>query len=109
MVGYIRYLNNLVVLPVPTFCLRFLTLEIHNFSNHVLSYLERYLFSLGLNFRPTPRVLPINQQLDFLLGRYVLTIMLLFTHIHIVNCMLSLIGTLRFVLLGLSFLCQQLD
>ena len=67
MVGYIHTLNKFLMLPVPMFSLHFLTPEIHNFSNHVLSNSERYLLSLGLNFRPTPRVLSVdvlNDQLD---------------------------------------------
>ena len=67
MVGYIRTLNKLLLLPVPLFSLRFLSPVVHNFSNHVLSNSERYLLSLGLKFRPTPRVLSINdlnKQLD---------------------------------------------
>ena len=45
---------------VPLFCLRFLTPQIHNFSNYILSNSERYLLSLGLNFRPTSRVVSVN-------------------------------------------------
>ena len=67
MVGYIRTLNKLLMLPVPLFCLRFLSPVVHNFSNHTLSNSGRYLLSLGLKFRPTPRVLSLNvlnKQLD---------------------------------------------
>ena len=67
VVSYIRYLNKILVMRVPSFCLRFLTPQIHNFSNYNLSYSERYLLSLGLNFRPTSKVLSIdvlNHQFD---------------------------------------------
>ena len=57
MVGFIRCLNNLLLLPVPLFCLRFLSPKIHNYSSYVLNNSERFLLSLGLNFRPTPRIL----------------------------------------------------
>ena len=49
------------------FCLRFLTPQIHNFSNYTLSNSEHYLLSLGLNFRPTSRIVSVNvlnHQLD---------------------------------------------
>jgi hypothetical protein len=67
VVGYIRTINKLLLLPVPLFCLRFLSPIVHNFSNRTLSNSEHYLLSLGLNFRPTPRVMSINvlrKQLD---------------------------------------------
>ena len=54
VVGYIRLLNKLLVLPLSTFCLRFLSPRIHNFSNYCLNDSENHLLSLGLNFRPTP-------------------------------------------------------
>ena len=57
MVGFIRCLNKFLMLPVPLFCLHFLSPEIHNYSNYVLNNSERFLLSLGLNFRPTPRIL----------------------------------------------------
>ena len=60
MVGYLRYLNKNLLLPIPMFYLRFLSHSIHNYSNHVLSSSEQYLLSLGLNFRPTPRLLNVN-------------------------------------------------
>ena len=56
MVDYIRTLNKLLLLHVPLFSLRFLSPEVHNLSNHILSPSERYLLSLGLKFRPTTRV-----------------------------------------------------
>ena len=60
VVGYLRYLNKCLLFSVPLFCLRFLSPKIHNYSNYVLSASERYLLSLGLNFRPTPRLLNVN-------------------------------------------------
>ena len=54
-------------MSVPLFSLRFLSPIVHNYSNHTLTTSERYLLSLGLKFRPTPRILPVNvlnQQLD---------------------------------------------
>ena len=64
---HIQILNKLLMLPVPLFCLHFLSPVIHNFSNHTLSNSEHYLLSLGLKFRPTPCVLSLNvlnKQLD---------------------------------------------
>ena len=60
MVGYLRYLNKCLLFSVPLFCLRFLSPKIHNYSNYVLSASERYLLSLGLNVRPTLRLLNLN-------------------------------------------------
>ena len=57
MVGFIRCLNKFLLLPISIFCLRFLSPKIHNYSNYVLNNSERFLLSLGLNFRPTPRIL----------------------------------------------------
>ena len=67
MVGYICTLNKLLLLHVSLFSLRFLSPEVHNYSNHILSLSERYLLSLGLKFRSTTRVWSVNvlnQQLD---------------------------------------------
>ena len=67
MVCYIRNLNKSLLLRVPMFCLRFLTPQIHNFSNYTLNCSEHYLLSLGLNFRPTPHLMSVNvlkHQLD---------------------------------------------
>lgn len=67
MVGYIRTVNKILKLSVPLFSLRFLPPVVHNYSNHTLTNSDRYLLSLGLKFRPTPRVLSVsvlNQQLD---------------------------------------------
>ena len=67
VVGYIRTLNKLLLLHVPLFSLCFLSPEVHNYSNHILSPSERYLLSLSLKLRPTTRVLSLNvlnQQLD---------------------------------------------
>ena len=67
MVCYICNLNKSLLLRVPMFCLRFLTPQIHNFSNYTLNCSEHYLLSLGLNFRPTPHLMSLNvlkHQLD---------------------------------------------
>ena len=65
--GYIRYLNKCLLLPLPIFCLKFFITDIHNYSNYVPNHSERYLLSLGLNFRPTPSILSgniLHQQMD---------------------------------------------
>ena len=67
MVSYLRCLNKYLLLSVPMFCLRFLSPLVHNYSNYVLNSSERYLLSLGLNFRPTPHLLNanvLNRQFD---------------------------------------------
>ena len=55
-----RLLNKSLHLTVSQFCLKFLGPKPHNFSNYQLSHSENYLLSLGLNFRPTPRAIPIH-------------------------------------------------
>ena len=103
---------------VPLFCLRFLTPQIHNFSNYNLSCSERYLLSLGLNFRPTSKVLSIdvlNHQFDDFVRsvriKHFFTIKVLFVHVHhnIVNYLLNHNGSLQGVLHGLRFRCLPSD
>ena len=60
MVGYERLLNKSLHFTVSQFCLKFLGPKPQNFSNYQLSHSENYLLSLGLNFRPTPKAIPIH-------------------------------------------------
>ena len=61
VVGFIRCLNKFLLLPVPLLCLRYLSPE---FTIILLNTSEHFLFSLGLNFRPTPRILSNHKQFD---------------------------------------------
>ena len=61
VVSFIHRLNKSLFMCVPLFCLRFLTPKFTIFLIiPTLSNLERYLLSLGLNFRPTSRVVSVN-------------------------------------------------
>lgn len=113
MLGYVHTLNKLLMLPVPLFCLRFLSPVVHNFSNHTLSNSEHYLLSLGLKFRPTPCVLSLNvlnKQLDDLVRsvhlKYFFVTMIPCTYFNFTSCPT---GILQNVLLGLKFLWRLLD
>lgn len=71
VVRHLHYLNKYLLLPVSLFCLSFLSPSVHDYSNYyMLSSSENYLLSLGLNFRPTPRLLNVNvlnkQLVDFI-------------------------------------------
>ena len=117
MVGFIRCLNKFLMLPVPLFCLRFSSPEIHNYSNYVLNNSERFLLSLGLNFRPT-RILSnhiLCKQFDDFVRSvrtkyfFVILLVLIFSHISTVNYMLSQSGLLHWLPLGSSFHSRPLS
>ena len=74
----------------------------------MLTNSERYILSLGLNFRPTPRILYVNvlnQQLDEFVRSvriifFFFVIMFVCTHANFTSCVSGLCGLLHYVLCG---------